>query len=98
MDGYKFYCSRRGRNHEIVRGELASTVKVSLFLAAVVAIFAVVMRLRNPSEAGACAAILLVFSALPLSYAFSALQQTRKLRSLSLQPTDRQTRPLRFPR
>jgi len=75
MDGYKFYCSRRGRNHEIVRGELASTVKVSLFLAAVGAIFAVVMRLRNPSEAGACAAILLVFSALPLSYAFSALHQ-----------------------
>jgi len=52
MDGYKFYCSHCGWNHEIVRGELSSTIKVSLFLMALGVIFAAVMRVRNPNEAG----------------------------------------------
>jgi len=86
MDGYKFYCSRCGWNHEIVRGELSSTIKVSLFLVTLVMIFAVVVRVRNPSEGWVWVVILLAFSALPLFYALSALHQVRKLRNLPFQP------------
>src|SRR5215472_16593869 len=32
IDGYKFYCSRCGWNHEIVQGELSSAVKEGLLL------------------------------------------------------------------
>jgi hypothetical protein len=91
MDGYKFYCSRCGWNHEIVRGELSSTIKVSLFLVAVGVLVAVVMRVRNPSEAGAWAVTLLALSALPLFYALSALHQVRKLRDLLFQPANPKT-------
>jgi hypothetical protein len=91
MDGYKFYCSRCGWNHEIVRGELSSTINVSLFLAILGVIFAVVVRVRNPSEGWAWAVILLAFSALPLFYALSALHQVRKLRNLSFQSVSHKT-------
>lgn len=91
MHGYKFYCSRCGWNHEIVRGELSSTVKVSLFLVALGVIFAVAVRVRNPSEAWVWVEILLAFSALPLFYALSALYQGRNLRNLSFQPSTKQT-------
>ena len=91
MDGYKFYCSRCGWNHEIVQGELSSTIKVSLFLVTLGVIFAVVVRVRNPREEWAGVAILLAFSALPLFYALSALHQVRKLRNLSFQPANHKT-------
>lgn len=91
MDGYKFYCSRCGWNHEIVREELSSTIKVSLFLVALGVICAVVMRVRNSGEAGAWAAIVLAFSALPLFYVLSSLHQVRKLRNLSFQPANPET-------
>jgi len=86
MDGYKFYCSRCGWNHEIVRRELSSTIKVSLFLSILGVIFAAVMRVRNPREAWLEVGIVLAFSALPLFYALSALHQARKLKHLSFQP------------
>jgi hypothetical protein len=86
MDGYKFYCSRCGWNHEIVRGELSSTIKVSLFLVTLGVIFAAVVGVRNPGEGWLWVGIVLAFSALPLFYALSALHQLRKLRKLSFQP------------
>lgn len=86
IDGYKFYCPRCGWNHEIVRRELSLTIKVSLFLATLGVIFAVMVRVRNPSEGSIWIGILLAFSALPLFYALSALHQVRKLRKLSFQP------------
>ena len=91
MDGYKFYCSRCGWNHEIVRGELSSTVKVSLFLVTLGVIFAAVVGGRNPSEGWLWVGIVLAFSALPLFYALSALHQIRKLRKLSFQPAAHET-------
>jgi hypothetical protein len=91
MDGYKFYCSRCGWNHEIVRRELSSTIKVCVFLVTLGLIFAVVVRVRNPSEGWAWVAILLAFSALPLFYALSALYQVRQLRNLSFQPASHKT-------
>jgi hypothetical protein len=91
IDGYKFYCPRCGWNHEIVRGELSSAIKVSLFLVVVGVIFAVVVRVKNPHE-GQAWAILLAFSELPMYYAMSAFQQMRKLRSLSFQPATDQSR------
>ncbi|SRR6266478_1417422 len=91
IDGYKFYCSRCGWNHEIVRRELSFTIKVSLFLATLGVIFAVVVRVRNPGEDSMWIGILLAFSALPLFYALSALHQVRKLRNLSFQPATYKT-------
>jgi hypothetical protein len=91
MDGYKFYCSRCGWNHEIVQGELSSTIKVSLFLVALGVIFAAVVRARNPGEGWLWVGIVLAFSALPLFYALSALHQRRKLRKLSFQPAAHET-------
>ena len=91
MNGYKCYCSRCGWNHEIVRGELSSAIKVSLFLVTLGVIFAVVVRMRNPSEGWAWVVILLAFSPLPLFYALSALHQARKLRNLSFQPANHKT-------
>ena len=91
IDGYKFYCSRCGWNHEIVRRELSSTIKVSVFLVTLGVIFAVVVRVRNPSEGWAWITILLAFSALPLFYALSALYQVRQLRNLSFQPANHKT-------
>jgi hypothetical protein len=90
--GYKFYCSRCGWNHELVRGELLSTIKVSLVLVAFALVLAAVSRVRKPSEGWAWAGILLAFSGLPIYYALSALQQMRKLRSLSFQPATDQSR------
>jgi hypothetical protein len=92
IDGYKFYCSRCGWNHEIVLGELSSAIKVSLFLVALGVIFAVVVRVKNPDEGSAWAGILLAFSGLPIYYAISSFQQMRKLRSLSFQPSADQSR------
>ena len=92
IDGYKFYCSHCGWNRELVRGELSSTIKVSLVLVALALVLAAVARLRNPSEGWAWAGILLAFSGLPIYYALSAFQQMRKLRSLSFQPASDQSR------
>lgn len=92
IDGYKFYCSSCGWNHEIVLGELSSAIKVSLVLVAIAVIFAAIVRVRNPSEGWASAAILLAFSVLPGYYGLSAFQQKRKLRSLSFQPSIDQSR------
>lgn len=91
MDGYKFYCSRCGWNHEIVRKELSSTIKISLFLMTLGVIFATVMRVRNPGEGWLWVAGALAFFALPLFYALSALHQLRKLRNLSFQPAAHET-------
>jgi hypothetical protein len=91
IDGYKFYCSRCGWNHEIVRGELSSAIKVSLILVALGLAFAVVVRVKNPSG-GMAWAVLLAFSGLPVYYALSAFQQMRKLRNLSFQPAIDQSR------
>jgi hypothetical protein len=92
IDGYKFYCSRCGWNHELVLGELLSTIKVSLVLVALALVLAAVARVRNPSEGGTWAGILLAFSGLSIYYALSAFQQMRKLRSLSFQPATDQSR------
>jgi hypothetical protein len=91
MDGYKFYCSRCGWNHEIARRELSSTIRVSVFLVILGVIFAVVVRVRNPREGWAWVAILLAFSALPLFYALSALYQVHRLKNLSFQPANQKT-------
>jgi hypothetical protein len=85
IDGYKFYCSSCGWNHEIVRGELSSTIKVSLILLALGLAFAVVVRIRNPNTGWTSAGIVLAFSGLPIYYAVSAFQQVRKLGRLSFQ-------------
>lgn len=50
MDGYKFYCSRCGWNHKIVRRALSSTIKVSLFVVALGVMFAVLVRVKSPNE------------------------------------------------
>jgi hypothetical protein len=92
IHGYKFYCSRCGWNHEIVRGELSSAIRVSFFLVALGVIFAVVVRVKNPDEEWAWAGILLAFSGLPIYYAISSFQQMRKLTSLSFQPSPDQSR------
>jgi hypothetical protein len=86
MDGYKFYCSRCGWNHDLVRGELSSTIKVSLVVVALGLFLAAVWRVKNPSDQWGWAGILLALSALPIFYALSAFQHLRKLRSLSFQP------------
>ena len=62
MDGYKFYCSHCGWNHEIVRGELSFSIKVSLAVVVLAVIFALVVRVKNPGEGGLSAGILLAFS------------------------------------
>jgi hypothetical protein len=92
IDGYKFYCSRCGWNHEIVRRELSSDIKVSLFLVGLGVIFAVAVRVKNSDEGWAWAGILLAFSGLPVYYAISSFRQMRKLRSLSFQPAADQSR------
>jgi hypothetical protein len=92
MDGYKFYCSRCGWNHELVREELLSTIKVSLVVVALALVLAAVSRVRNPSEGWTWAGILLAFSGLPIYYALSAFQQMSKLRSLSFQPATNRSR------
>jgi hypothetical protein len=92
INGYKFYCSRCGWNHEIVLGELSSAIRVSLTAAALGVIFAVVVRERNPNEGWAWAGILLAFSGLPVYYALSAFRQVRKLRNLLFQPAPYQSR------
>jgi hypothetical protein len=86
IDGYKFYCSQCGWNHDIVRGKLSSTIKVSAILVTLGAALAVVVRIRNPSEEWGWAAILLAFSLLPFYYTLSALRQMRRLGRLSFQP------------
>jgi len=82
MDGYKFYCSRCGWNHEIVRKALSSTINVSLFVVALGAMFAVLVRVKSPDEGWIWVGILLAFTGLPLFWTFSALYQVRKLRNL----------------
>ncbi len=82
IGGYKFYCSRCGWNHEIVRRELSSTIKVSLFLIALGVILAAVVRVKSPNEGSTWALVLLAFSGLPLFYILSALRKIRKLRNL----------------
>jgi len=82
MDGYKFYCSRCGWNHEIVRKALSSTINVSLFVVALGALFAVLVRVKSPNEGWLWVGILLAFTGLPLFWTFSALYQVRKLRNL----------------
>lgn len=91
IDGYKFYRSRCGWNHEIVQRELSSTTTVSLVLMAVGVIFAIVVRIKNPGESWAWAT-LMAFSGLPVYYALSAVLQRRKLRSMSFQPIVDQSR------
>lgn len=91
IDGYKFYCSRCGWNHEIVRRALSSTIKVSLVLVALGVAFAVMVRVRSPNEGWAWAGILLAFSGLPIYYAFSAFLQLRRLGRLSFQPSTDQS-------
>ena|SRR5271165_6380236 len=86
MDGYKFYCSRCGWNHQLVRGELSSTIKISLIIVALGLLLAVVVRVKSPNEGWTWAGILLAFSGLPIYYALSAFRQMRKLQSLSFQP------------
>ena len=92
IDGYKFYCSRCGWNHEIVRRELSTTIKVSLFLTSLGPIFAVLMRVKNPGAGSMWIAVLLAFSGLPLYYALSALRQIRTLKNLSFHPANQETR------
>ena len=88
----------RGRNDEIVRGELSSTVKGQSLPCSCRRDFrgsdAPQKSQRGGGMRGDSAG---VFGVAPV-LRFSALHQARKLRSLSLQPTDRQTGPLRFPR
>lgn len=91
IGGYKFYCARCGWNHELVLGELVSTIKVSLILVALGLVLGAVARVKNPGGGWAWAGILLAFSGLPIYYALSAFQQTRKLRSLSFQPATGQS-------
>jgi len=86
IDGYKFYCSRCGWNHEIVQGELSSTINEGLLLVGLFVAVAVVVCVRNPIEVWTCAGIWLAFSGLPICYALSAFRQLRKLRGLSFQP------------
>lgn len=93
IDGYKFYCSRCGWNHEIAQRELSSAIKVSLVLVALGVIFAIVVRIKNPGESWAWA-ILIAFSGLPLYYALSAVLQMRKLRSMPFQPVVDQSRAI----
>ena len=85
IEGYKFYCSRCGWNHEIVEGELSSAIKVSLILVALALAFAVIVHVRNPNEGWASVGVL-ALSALPIYYALSAFRQLHKLRGLSFQP------------
>jgi hypothetical protein len=92
IDGYKFYCSRCGWNHEIVRRELSTTIRVSLFLTSLGPVFAVLMRVKNPGAGSMWLGVLLAFSGLPLYYALSALRQIHTLKSLSFQLANQQTR------
>ena len=92
IDGYKFYCSSCGWNHEIVRGELFLTIKVSFALVALAVILSLVVRLKNPSEGWASAGILVAFSGLPVYFALSAFHQMRKLGNLSFQSVTDQSR------
>jgi hypothetical protein len=85
IDGYKFYCSRCGWNHEIVRRELSSTVKSSSVLLVLGVVSAIVVGIKNHGE-GWTWAILLAFSGLPVYYGLSAVLETRKLRTMSFQP------------
>jgi hypothetical protein len=92
VDGYKFYCQRCGWNHQLVRGELFTAIKVSLFLVPLGLVLAVVARIKNPGEGWMWAGILLAFSGLPVYYALSAFHQVRKLKALRFQPaTDQPT-------
>ncbi len=91
IDGYKFYCPLCGWNHEFVRAALFSTIKISLVLVALAVVLAVIARVRVPGEGWAWAGILLAFSGLPIYYALSAFQHTRKLRSLTFQPATDQS-------
>jgi cbb3-type cytochrome oxidase subunit 3 len=93
IDGYKFYCSRCGWNHETVQRELSSATTVSLVLVALGVIFAIVVRIKNPGESWAWA-ILVAFAGLPVYYALSAVLQMRKLRSMSFQPVVNQSRAI----
>jgi len=86
IDGYKFYCSRCGWNNEIVRGELSSSIKVSLILVVLVVVFAVVVPVKDPNAGWARAGILVAFAGLLVYYALSAFLQLRKLRGSSFQP------------
>jgi hypothetical protein len=86
IDGYKFYCSQCGWNRENVHRELSSSVKVSLVLAVLGAIFAVWVRFRNPSVGSMWIPPLLVFSVLPMYYALSGFLQERKMRNVPVQP------------
>src|SRR5208283_897147 len=95
-DGYKFYCSRCGWNHEVVRRELSLTIKISLAVAALAVILALVVHVRVPDKPWISAAVLLSFSGLPLYHAFIAFKQMRKLEksSSSFQPATEQSHTL----
>lgn len=91
INGYKVYCSHCGWNHELVRRELSSNVKLSLILAGLGAIFAMAVRFRNPGSTWV--AVMLAFSGLPMYYAFSGFLQGRKLRNMH-QPVFDQSRAI----
>src|SRR5262245_20690640 len=85
IDGYKFYCSHCGWNHEVVRRELSSTIVVSLVLVTLDVVLAIVVRIKNPGESWGWA-LLLAFAGLPIYYAFLAYLNLRKLGQVSFQP------------
>lgn len=85
MDGYKFYCSRGGWNHEVVRRELLLTIVVGAVVVVLGVALAVTVQIKNPGEGWAWG-ILLAFAALPIYWLVSALVSLSKLRRLSFQP------------
>jgi hypothetical protein len=87
LSGSKFYCARCGWNLEIARAALSSAVKVNLSVVALGVILGAVALVRNPNESWA-GALLALFCGLPLVYALQARYRLRKLKNLSVQPTN----------
>jgi hypothetical protein len=84
-DGYKFYCSRCGWNHQVVQGELSSAIKIHLVFLCLPVLLIMVARLKSPNEWRTWAALILTASGLPMYYALSSFLQLRRLRSLSFE-------------
>jgi hypothetical protein len=94
MDGYKFYCSRCGGNHQIVARELSFTIKASSILLCLAVVLIVVARLKSTRDWRAWAGVLLAFSTSPIYYELSSFQQLCRIRSLSFEPAANQSRTL----
>lgn len=84
MNGYKYYCPQCGWNNDIARSALTSDRKVGITIAIVGLILAVFVCLRDPGEWVALVGILVVFCAVPLAYALSAIHQLHILKPTML--------------